>query len=307
MITDRPIVVVGGPTATGKTASALALARALGGELIGADSVQIYRGFDVGSAKPSREELGDVVHHLIDTCDPDEAVDAKRFADLADAAIADVHARGHVPIVVGGTGLWLRALLRGLMELPPVDHGLRARLDAETDELGAAAMHARLTAVDPLAAKAIHANDRIRIVRALEIFEQTGKPAGEHRREHALGGPRYRALSVVVDLPWEELTPRIELRTRAMLAAGVVGETRALLERYPRTARAFGSVGYKQIVDHLDTPSADLEGEIVRATRVYARRQRTWFRSEPGYDWHTRADVLAGEEGLGRWRRFLSE
>ncbi|MBC7171604.1 MAG: tRNA (adenosine(37)-N6)-dimethylallyltransferase MiaA, partial [Polyangiaceae bacterium] len=198
MSAPRPIVIAG-PTASGKTAAGLWIARHLGGELVGADSVQVYRGFDIGSAKPTEEELSGVAHHLIDIVDPDEEVDAQRYAELADAAIADIEARGRVPIVVGGTGLWIRALLRGLVSVPPVDRELRARIEAEVDQEGSPAMHARLAAVDPRAAAGIHPNDRLRIVRALEVFEQTGTPMGELRHAHALGAPRYDALFVVLD------------------------------------------------------------------------------------------------------------
>jgi tRNA dimethylallyltransferase len=214
----RPIVIAG-PTGAGKTACALSIARRVGGELIGADSVQVYRGFDIGSAKPTAAELGTIPHYLIDVIDPDEAIDAQRFAHLADAAIAEVHGRGRVPIVVGGTGLWLRALLRGLVSAPPVDPALRARLEAEADGLGSPALHERLAAVDPAAASVIHPNDRLRIVRALEVFEQTGRPMGELRREHALGAPRYDALFVVLD-PDGALEARIEARLDALLADG---------------------------------------------------------------------------------------
>ncbi len=164
-----PILVVAGATGTGKTSVAIELARHFGGELVGADSVQVYRGFDIGAAKPTASELGDVRHHLIDVFDPDQDVDAMTFAKLADTAIGEIRGRGHLPIIVGGTGLWIRALVRGLVAVPPVDPALRSRLEAAARNEGAAALHAKLTEVDPLAAELIHPNDALRIVRALEV------------------------------------------------------------------------------------------------------------------------------------------
>ncbi|MBX3249846.1 MAG: tRNA (adenosine(37)-N6)-dimethylallyltransferase MiaA [Myxococcales bacterium] len=308
------LLVIAGPTASGKTAAALTLARALDGELVGADSVQVYRGFDVGSAKPTAEELGGVPHHLLDVLDPDGFIDAVIYAQLADDAIAEIAARGRLPIVVGGTGLWIRALVRGLLDVPAPDPVIRASLEAEIDRRGSPALHARLTEVDPLAAAAIHENDAFRIVRALEIFKQTGVPAGALRAAHALGAPRYETFFATLELDAAELLPRIEARTDAMLAAGWVDEVRGLLARWPRGARAFGSVGYRQLVEHLcdGVPMDETRRRIVKATRVYARRQRTWFAGEasveghPGcVDWRGRPDALVDEpalEALRRWR-----
>lgn len=308
------LLVIAGPTASGKTAAALTLARALDGELVGADSVQVYRGFDVGSAKPTAEELGGVPHHLLDVLDPDGFIDAVIYAQLADDAIAEIAARGRLPIVVGGTGLWIRALVRGLLDVPAPDPVIRASLEAEIDRRGSPALHARLAEVDPLAAAAIHENDAFRIVRALEIFKQTGVPAGALRAAHALGAPRYETFFATLELDAAELLPRIEARTDAMLAAGWVDEVRGLLARWPRGARAFGSVGYRQLVEHLcdGVPMDETGRRIVKATRVYARRQRTWFAGEasveghPGcVDWRGRPDALVDEpalEALRRWR-----
>jgi tRNA dimethylallyltransferase len=277
------IVVIAGPTAVGKTAQAVELALRFDGELIGADSVQVYKGFDIGSSKPSAAELRGVPHHLIDVCEADEFIDAAGYARRADAAIAEVAARGKLPIVVGGTGLWLRALLRGLVELPQVDRALRARLEAEWDAAGGESMHERLARVDPLSAERIHPNDKLRVVRALEVFEQTGLPLGEARRDHALGRPRYRALSYVLDLPGEQHKTRVAERVRVMLASGFVAEVQALLERYGSEVRALAAVGYRQVVEHLQegVPLAETEQRIVRATLVYARRQRTWWSTDP--------------------------
>ncbi len=298
----QKILVVGGVTAAGKTAAALALARRQGGELIGADSVQVYRGFDIGSAKPTEAELGGVRHHLIDVIDPDEEIDAARYAALADAAIADVAARGKLPIVVGGTGLWIRALLRGLVALPEVDPALRARLDEEAEHAGAPALHARLAELDPAAAARIHPNDRLRVVRALEVFEQTGTPLGELQAAHALGAPRYDAEILLLDRPREGLHAAIRARAHAMLEAGWIDEVRGLLERWGPDVRPMGAVGYRQLAEHLleGVPLEETERSIYKATRIYTRRQRTWFRGEfrddhRGVPWTTAAEVTANE------------
>ncbi|MCB9611445.1 MAG: tRNA (adenosine(37)-N6)-dimethylallyltransferase MiaA [Sandaracinus sp.] len=312
-----PILVVAGPTASGKTASALTLARALDGELVGADSVQVYRGFDVGSAKPTAKELGGVPHHLLDVLDPDQFVDAVVYADRADAVIDDVHARGKLPIVVGGTGLWIRALVRGLLDVPPPDPEIRSRIEAEVARESAPVAHERLRLIDPKAADAIHPNDAFRIVRALEIHAQTGRPAGELRAEHALGSPRAPTFFVTLEVTPEVLVPRIEARLDAMLAEGFADEVRDLLSKWPRSARAFGSVGYKEMVAHLlDGVGLDDTLRAMRkSTRVYARRQRTWFANEPRVDrngevtqvdWRGGPETLVSEATLERIRAWRS-
>jgi tRNA dimethylallyltransferase len=304
---EPPLLVVTGPTASGKTALAVTLAEYLGGELIGADSVQVYRGFDIGSSKPSAEELRGVPHHLLDVREADEPLDAAEFAALADAAIAEVQGSGKLPIIVGGSGLWLRALLRGLVEAPDVDPLLRAQLDAAAEEHGTPALHARLSGVDPDAAAVIHPNDRVRIVRALEVHMQTGKALGALRKEHALGAPRYRALRVVLDLPADALSERIHARTEHMIAQGFAGEVRQLVARFGRAVRPLSAVGYREMLAHVcDGVSLDdTKRAIDRATRIYARRQRTWLKNEPGDRWLTSAPEVLCEAGLARLQTFL--
>lgn len=309
MTGDSGLLVLTGPTASGKTATAVRLAEHFGGELVGADSVQIYRGFDIGAGKPKPAELRGVPHHLLDVREADQPLDAAEFARLADAAIADVRARGKLPIVVGGSGLWLRALLRGLVVAPAVDAALRARLDAQAREQGAAHLHARLARVDPRAAAQIHPNDRVRIVRALEVFELTGRPLGALRDAHALGAPRYRALRVVLELPADELGRRIEQRTGAMIAEGFAAEVAHLLARYGRDARPLGAVGYREMVAHVcdGVPLDDTVRAINRSTRIYARRQRTWLRSEPGERWLASPERVLEPAGLSRLAQFLEQ
>lgn len=303
------IVVIAGPTASGKTGVALAIARALGGELVGCDSVQVYRGFDVGSAKPTAAELAGIPHHLLDVVDPDQPIDAMHYASLADRAIAEIAARARVPIVVGGTGLWMRALLRGLVDVPEPDPAIRAALEREADALGPPALHARLAAIDPRAAAAIHPNDALRIVRALEVHAQTGVPMGELRHAHALGGPRYPAHVIALDRDRAELHDRIDARIDAMIAGGWLDETRALLARWGRSVRGLGAVGYRELAQHLEDGVAwdETLRRIRRSTRVYARRQRTWLASDPDVAVRAHADDVPTASGLAAIARFLGE
>ena len=290
-----PLLVIAGPTATGKTGAALRLARHFDGELIGADSVQVYRGFDIGSAKPTPKELGGVAHHLIDVVDPNEEIDAAAYASRADAAISDVRSRGRLPIVVGGTGLWLRALLRGLVEVPPVDPSVRARLEAAVESEGAPALHARLLEVDPLSAEAVHPNDALRIVRALEVYEQTGTPLGKLREAHALGAARYAARVIALDMERDAHAAIIEARTKQMMDAGWAEEVRGLVSRWGDAIRPLGSVGYREVLAHVrdGVPLAETLERIHKSTRIYARRQRTWFKSDPNVSWWSEGSLLS--------------
>jgi len=276
---DELLAIVG-PTASGKTALAVAVAERLGGEVVSADSVQVYRGFDVGSGKPTAEERGRAPHHLVDALDPLEHTDASSWAEAASRAIGDVRSRGRVPILCGGTFLWVKALLYGLAEAPAASEEVRQghRTVAERD--GRLALHARLAAVDPESAARLHPNDLMRVSRALEVFELTGRPLSSWQREHGFGRARHpaRLVAVAVDAP--ALTDRIRSRARGWLGAGWIEEVQSLVERGYGDARAMGSVGYAQIRSMLagELAREDLETAIVRATRIFARRQRTWLR-----------------------------
>ena len=274
------ITAIVGPTATGKSEVALRLAEAHDAEIVSCDSMQIYRGLDIGTAKPTVEERARVPHHLIDVAAPDESFSAARYAELADRAIADSAARGRRAIVVGGTGLYLRALRWGLMEAPPRDEELRARLsDEERAQQGS--LHARLTQLDPEAAARIAPRDLVRLVRALEVHALTGRTISAHHAAHA-PVERYAMRVAVLDPPQELLGERILLRTRSMLSAGLVEETRALRARFGPAIAPLGAVGYREVGLFLDgkLPESELAEAIARATRHYARRQRTWFKKE---------------------------
>jgi tRNA dimethylallyltransferase len=275
------IVAVVGATASGKTSLAIGLAERIGGEIVSCDSVQVYRGFDVGAGKPTPVELARAPHHMLGVYDPLEAVDAASFAKRAEAVIADIRARGRRPIVCGGTFLWAKALLYGLADAPPADADIRARHRAVVESDGRSALHARLAAVDPVSAARLHPNDFVRVSRALEVHELTGRPMSAWLAEHAFGTVRHRARFVAIEHDAATLTARIEARVAAMLAAGWVDEVRTLVANGFGDARAMGAVGYRDVRRHLDGALSrdELPATIVRATRVFARRQRTWLRA----------------------------
>ena len=279
---DDELVVVVGPTASGKTALAVELAERWGGEVVSADSVQIYRRFDVGTGKPSASERARAAHHLVDAIDPLDGVDAARFGELAEAAIADVRGRGLTPVVCGGTFLWVRALLYGLAEGAPKSAELRAQHLAIAAAEGRGVIHARLAAVDPVTAAKLAPNDLVRTSRALEVFELTGEKMSDLQARHGFSRARRPFRLVGVTRAPADLDRRIEARVRSMLAAGWVDEVRSLLTDGLGEARAMGSVGYKQVREHVEgrIPEAELETAIVRATRVLVRRQRTWLREQ---------------------------
>lgn len=275
------LIAIAGPTASGKSDLAMELCARVNGEIISADSVQIYRGFDIGSGKPTAAEQARVRHHLIDVLDPLDAVDAAQFAAMGDAAIKDIRLRKKRPIVCGGTFLWQKALLFGLSVAPPANAEIRERHRAEAERHGRPALHDRLRAVDPISATRLHPNDLVRVSRALEVFELSGIPLSTGHAEHALAAPRYDARIFAINRTTEDLTARIEGRVKTWLESGWIEETKALLERGYGEARAMGSVGYREIRTYLGggLPRDDLAPTIVRGTRVFARRQRTWLRS----------------------------
>lgn len=279
----RPhLTVIAGPTASGKSALALELAEAWDAELVSADSQQVYRHFDLGTAKPTDEELRRVPHHLVSVVEPFESFDAGRFQTLADEAIAGITSRGKRVIVVGGTGLYLRILLHGVVPAPPSDADLRARLEAEAEAIGNAAMHARLASVDPASAARLHPADRLRVVRALELFEQTGRPPSELYAEHRFAEARYPFTLWVLEPPRDALYAAINARAQAMFEGGLVEEVAQLVQRGFREASPMRSVGYAQALDVLEgrlTREAGLAA-MQQATRQYAKRQLTWFRKE---------------------------
>ena len=307
------LVVVTGPTASGKTELALALARRLDGEIVNADSQQVYRGLDAGTAKPTPEQRAAVPHHLLDVVEPGDRMDAARFQALADAAIADVAARGRVPVVAGGTGLYIRALLHGVAAAPGRDPALRAELEELAAREGRAALHRRLAAVDPQAAARIGPNDLVRVVRALEMAAG-GRTQTDVFSAHRFSETRHRARLLALDLPRAVLHARIEARVPRLFEAGLLPEVERLASRRGGALPARLPIGYAEaaevVAGRLD--QAEAVRRIQAAHRRYARRQISWLRREPGVEWlrhpvdvpaladELRAWLLAGGEGRRR-------
>ncbi len=278
----RRAIAVLGPTAAGKSSLGLALAERVGGEILCCDSMQVYRGLDIGTGKPTAAEQARVPHHLLDLAAPDESFHAGRWSAAARAVITEVNQRDRLPIIVGGTGLYFRALVQGLFEAPPPDPEIRARHQAEASQLGVLALHERLRGIDPEAAARILPGDLLRISRALEIWEQTGVPLTTLHR--AAQPPEPLELhTVLLDPELEALRVAISDRVDAMMAAGFLGEVAALRAAGFAGARALAGLGYKQLGEHLEGKLSldEAVGETKRATGAYARRQRTWFRKEP--------------------------
>lgn len=284
----RKIVVICGPTGVGKTAAAISVCRRFGGEVVGADSMQVYRQMDIGTAKPTAEEQRLATHHMIDVVNPDEHYDAALFVAQADEVISDLLKKERVPVVAGGTGLYVKALLHGLSEAIPSDPVITRRLMAEVEASGPAPLHARLAQVDPLYAARISDNDPVRVVRALSVFEATGKPFSAHHTDHAFSEERYEALKVCLFADREALYDRINRRVDLMVAEGLLGEVEGLLEKgYHRHLKSMGSIGYRHMVEHLadGVPWDETVRLLKRDTRRFAKRQLTWFRADPGMIW----------------------
>jgi len=302
------IAVVAGPTGVGKSDVALELAELLGGEIVGADSVQLYRLLDIGSAKPTAAERARVPHHLVDVIDPREPYTAADFSRDAARCIDDIHARGAVPLLVGGTALYVRAVLRGICEAPGEATALREEINARAAEEGWPALHAELARTDPAAAARIHPNDRIRIERALEVALSGGGAMSERQAEHAAEPPRYEALHLVVNVPRDALYARIDQRVQRMLDAGWFAEVEALLGAgYDADLKPLQAIGYRDVVACLrgEIDRDEAVRRIQRDTRRFAKRQLTWLRKEPGVRWYLPRVGLARELAPGI-ARFLA-
>jgi tRNA dimethylallyltransferase len=283
-----PLIAIVGPTASGKSRLGLRLAKARGGEIVSCDSLQIYRGLDIGSAKPTAEERRQVAHHLLDVADPDEDFSAADYARRAREAVRDIAARGRLPIVVGGTGLYLRALLLGLFEGPSRDERLRARLTRIAERFGDARLHRLLARLDPVAAARIEPRDRVRVVRAIEVFRVTGTPLSQHHRTVPVPLVGFEARILGLDPPRETLREAVAERTRRMFERGLLQEAKRLLDRGLSPAlRPLRAIGYRQAIAALrgDLSPQEAEDAIVTATLQYAKRQRTWFRHQTRASW----------------------
>jgi tRNA dimethylallyltransferase len=287
-----PVVVVTGPTASGKTPRAIEIAQRFGGEIVNADSMQVFRYMDIGTAKPSLEQRAQVPHHLLDVVTPDVPYSAGRYAEEARKAAAEIHARDKIVVLTGGTGLYIRAFLEGLLETGEADPELRAELQEQNRAAVEAGdplrLHRRLEKIDPEAAARIHPNDVRRIIRVLEIAGRLGEPASSLRAEHAFGDRPYRTLHLALDPGREALIERIDRRCGEMIDNGLLREARALRERgYGPELRPMHAIGYRHmtpVVDGADTLANALE-VMRRDTRRFARRQRTWLRKVADVRW----------------------
>ena len=282
------IVIVLGPTAVGKTELALAVAQRVNAEIVNADSQQVYRYLDIGTGKPSKPERERVRHHLIDVVNPDEDFNAARYRQLAAASIDEIHKRGAKVLVSGGTGLYLKALTGGLFSGPSQDTELRANLEREIAQIGLAALYDRLIATDPGANTKIHPNDRQRIIRALEVYQRTGRPLSEWQNEHRFQEEAFQVLKIGLARARDELYDLISRRSESMIRAGLLDEVRGLMERgYELDLKPLRSVGYRQMGEVIEGIKGLPEAiaEMKQETRRLAKRQLTWFRSDPEIRW----------------------
>ena len=309
--TSPRYLAVLGPTATGKSALALAVAARVGGEIVNCDSTAVYRGFDIGTDKVPVAERRGIPHHLIDIIDPSDEYTAARFARDAAAAIRDIHGRGRLPILVGGTGLYFRALTRGLFPGPAADAALRARLERVGARRGDAWLHRLLARVDPASAERIHVADRKRMIRALEVYALTGRALTAHFADTVSPLPEFTVIAVGLRMSAAALEPRLTDRVGTQLDRGLEAEVRGLLARgVPETARPFGGLVYRQMLDYVRgvRSLADTRALIAQENRRYARRQLIWFRKEPTLEWfdgpgesahvHARVFAFLGTRGL---------
>ncbi len=285
------IVCLAGPTASGKTALAVELAKDLNGEVVSCDSMQVYRRMDIGTAKPSREEMQGIPHHMIDVAEPDEDFSVSRYCAMAAPIVDDIVARGKTAIIAGGTGLYMDSLIRGNDFAPFPSTGVRERLEAEANEVGLPAMLTRLREIDPDTADRV--SDRKRILRALEVYLETGETITEHNRKTRLIPPKYTPLWLGLDFADRgELYRRIDKRVDIMLEMGLMEEIRSLLDSgIPEKCTAMQAIGYKEFVNALEgrEPLSQAAEEVKKASRHYAKRQLTWFRRNPAVHWLVRS------------------
>ena len=284
-----------GPTAVGKTEIAIQLAQHLNAEIVSVDSRQIYRQMDIGTAKPTPEERQTAPHHLIDCVDISQPFSVADYQSLVDTAIADIQNRGKQVLLVGGAGLYFRAVVDGLFEGPDADIALRERLEQEAAQRGVGVLHERLRACDPVSAERIHPNNVVRVIRALEVYELTGTPMSEHQQQWHEEKQRYPFIAFCLTLPRALLYQRIEQRVDVMLANGLIAEVEALLAAgYARDTVALQSFGYKELIAYLDGECTYLEAveQLKRNTRRFAKRQLTWFRKDTRIEWIDRNSTL---------------
>lgn len=305
------IICIAGPTASGKTALAVAMAKELNGEVVSCDSMQVYKRMDIGTAKPTLEEMQGIPHHMIDVAEPWEDFSVSRYCEMAAPIVDDILSRGKTAVIAGGTGLYMDSLIRGNAFAPFPATGVRERLEAQADTVGMEAMLSQLRSVDPDAAGRLHLSDRKRILRALEVYLETGETITEHNRKTQAVPPRYSPLWLGLDFARRgELYRRIDLRVGLMLEQGLVEEIRGLLaDGIPERATAMQAIGYKEFVDALDGRCTIEEAadQVRQSSRRYAKRQLTWFRRNKAIHWLIRDTGDTGREILENARRIVSD
>jgi len=285
---EQPVLFLVGPTAIGKTALSIDIAKKYNCEIISMDSMQIYQHMDVGTAKITHEEKDGVVHHLLDVVPPDEHYDAALYCDDALIAIQNIHSMGKIPLITGGTGLYLQSLTQGFFDGPPGDEKVRSQLEHELESEGAEAMHQKLTTIDSISANKIHPNDSYRVIRALEVYRLTNIALSEHIRRQERVERFTNCLKIGLTAPREKLYERINLRTEIMLVQGLEQEVRKLLAMgYTRDLKSMGSIGYKHMVHYLEGEwdFEEMKTLLARDTRRYAKRQYTWFNKDKDIQW----------------------
>lgn len=297
-----PLILIVGATAVGKSALAINLAKLFASEIISADSMQIYRDVDIGTAKPSREEMEAIPHHMISIIEPETRFSVGEYVRLARPIIEGLHERGKVPIIVGGTGLYVRALVDGLCEAPRADWTLRNRLMLEEEKYGGGYLYKKLCNVDPVSAGRIKPNDTVRIIRALEVYESGGIPLSEIQRGHGFRERRYNPFMVGLTMDRKKLYKRIEERVDSMVERGLEAEVRRLIERGGDSLPPVHGLGYKQFAGYIQGMYSREEAVrlLKRDTKRYAKRQLTWFIRNPGIRWYSvKEDMSHMEEIAG--------
>ena len=305
------IICVAGPTASGKTSLSIALAKALDGEVISCDSMQIYRGMDIGTAKPTPHEMDGVVHHMLDVVSPADDFSVSRYCEMADPILQDILARGKTAIIAGGTGLYMDALIRGNSFAPFPSTGMREKLEAEADAIGMEAMVEKLRAIDPESAQRLPMNDRKRIIRALEVYYETGETITEHNRKTQAIPPKYNPIWFALeDENRQDLYDRIDRRVDLMLEMGLMDEIHRLLaEGIPEKSTAMQAIGYKEFLDAIHghctvQEAADL---VKQSSRRYAKRQLTWLRRNESIHWLRRKPGQTTKEIVAAALQIVAE
>ena len=305
------IICIAGPTASGKTALSIALARELDAEIISCDSMQVYKYMDIGTAKPTLAERAGIVHHMLDVAQPEEEFSVSRYCEMATPIVEDILRRGKTAIIVGGTGLYMDALIRGNSFAPCPSTGMREKLEAQADAEGMEAMLSLLQSIDPDSAARLHLADRKRVLRALEVYYETGETITEHNRRTQAIPPRFQPLWFALeDAQRSTLYDRIDRRVEAMVDDGLVEEIQALLQRgIPEKCTAMQAIGYKEFLQAIrgECTIADAITQVQQASRHYAKRQLTWFRRNPDIHWLRREETDTNEEILQSARRIFWE